>query len=162
MFLEPKIQNQEYTYRWWSGNEVKGVISLQNIDRENAFSDSDVRLLETLANSMSVALENARLFDETQRLLKESEQRATELSIINEIQQGLAAELDFQAIVDLVGDKLSNVFKLPDVGIYWYDENISLAPLSLCYRTWQAPRHSHHDRPNPVEFLRPWSRPASR
>ena len=48
-------------------NQVRGVISLQNVDRENAFSDSDVRLLTTLANSMSVALENARLFEETQR-----------------------------------------------------------------------------------------------
>ena len=53
-----------------------GVISLQHVDRDNAFSDTDVRLLETVANSMSVALENARLFDETQRLLKETEQRA--------------------------------------------------------------------------------------
>ena len=69
-------------------------------------ADSDVRLLETLANSMSVALENARLFDETQRLLNETKQRNSELAVINSIQQGLAAELDFQAIVDLVGDKL--------------------------------------------------------
>jgi GAF domain-containing protein len=52
------------------GERVTGYMSLQNIDKENAFSDSDVRLLETLANSMGVALENARLFDETTRLLK--------------------------------------------------------------------------------------------
>ena len=37
------------------------------MDRENAYSDSDVRLLETLASSMSVALQNARLFDEVQK-----------------------------------------------------------------------------------------------
>ena len=59
---------------------------------------------------MGVALENARLFDETQRLLKETEQRAAELAVINSIQEGMAAELDFQAIVDLVGDKLREVF----------------------------------------------------
>ena len=39
-------------------------------------ANRDVRFLQTLANSMSVALENARFFDETQRLLKETEQRA--------------------------------------------------------------------------------------
>ena len=33
------------------GKEVRGVISLQNIDREHAFSDSDLRLLTTLANT---------------------------------------------------------------------------------------------------------------
>ncbi len=90
---------------------VKGAVSLQNVDRENAFSDSDVRLLQTLANSMSVALENARLFDETQRLLKETEQRAAELAIINSVQQGLASKLNMQAIYDLVGEKVRDIFK---------------------------------------------------
>jgi GAF domain-containing protein/CheY-like chemotaxis protein/tetratricopeptide (TPR) repeat protein len=104
------------------GDVVKGMISLQNIDRENAFNESDVRLLTTLANSMSVALENARLFNETQRLLKETEERNAELAVINSIQQGLAAELDFQSIVDLVGDKLREVFNTPDLYINWIDE----------------------------------------
>ena len=31
-----------------TGNEVKGMISLQNLDKEHAFSDSDVGLLTTL------------------------------------------------------------------------------------------------------------------
>ena len=53
-----------------TGKEIKGYISLQNIDREHAFTQSDIRLLETLINSMSVALENARLFDETKILLR--------------------------------------------------------------------------------------------
>ena len=70
------------------GDKVKSYVSLQNIDEEHAFSDADVRLLETLANSMSVALENARLFDETNRLLKETEHRTAELSVINSVQEG--------------------------------------------------------------------------
>jgi GAF domain-containing protein len=108
------------------GPEVKGFFSLQDSKREHAFSESDVRLLETLANSTSVALENARLFDETQRLFKAEQERVAELQIINSIQQGLAAELDFQAIVDLVGDKLREVFKTKDFGIRWYDEKVNL------------------------------------
>ena len=38
------------------GDEVLGVISLQNLDREHAFDDRDVSLLTTLAASLSVAL----------------------------------------------------------------------------------------------------------
>src|SRR5437879_8986474 len=72
-----------------AGEQARGIISLSDMEREHAFSDSDVRLLQTLANSMSVALENARLFDETQRLFKQSEQRAAELAIINSVQEGL-------------------------------------------------------------------------
>jgi signal transduction histidine kinase/uncharacterized protein YigA (DUF484 family) len=103
------------------GEEARGIINLFNVDREHAFSDSDVRLLQTLANSMSVALENARLFDETQRLFKESEQRAAELAIINSVQQALAAELDIQAIYDAVGDKIREIFPEADVNMRIYD-----------------------------------------
>ena len=56
------------------------------------------------------------------RLFKAEQERVGELQIINSIQQGLAAELDFQAIVDLVGDKLREVFGYPDLGITWLDE----------------------------------------
>ena len=59
------------------GDVVRGSVSLQNVDKENAFSESDIRLLTTLTNSMSVALENARLFDETTHLLAEAKQRAS-------------------------------------------------------------------------------------
>ncbi|HZI82705.1 MAG TPA: GAF domain-containing protein, partial [Casimicrobiaceae bacterium] len=104
-----------------AGDQARGIIRLMNMEHEHAFSDSDVRLLRTLANSMSVALENARLFDETQRLLKETEQRAAELTVINSIQQGMAAKLDFQAIIDLVGDKMREVLKTGDIGIRWHD-----------------------------------------
>lgn len=97
-----------------AGNEVTGVISLQNVDEENAFSESDLRLLSTLAGSMSVALENARLFDET-------EQRNAELAVITSVQQGLAAEMDLQGIYELVGDRIRTQFNSQVTGIYSFD-----------------------------------------
>src|SRR5207245_899450 len=48
-----------------TGGKGTGVLSLQNVDREHAFSDSDQQLLTTLAGSLAVALENARLVHET-------------------------------------------------------------------------------------------------
>lgn len=52
------------------GKEVRGIVSLQNLDKGYAFSKSDIDLLMALSNSMSQSLENARLFSETERLLK--------------------------------------------------------------------------------------------
>ncbi|MBK5272744.1 MAG: GAF domain-containing protein, partial [Bacteroidia bacterium] len=104
-----------------TGNVIRGYVSLQNVDIDNAFSESDIRLLETLSNSMSVALENARLFDETNRLLKETEQRTAELGIINSVQEGLASKLDIQAVYDLVGDKIRDVFDTQGISISYYD-----------------------------------------
>jgi GAF domain-containing protein/DNA-binding response OmpR family regulator len=92
------------------GGKATGVISLQNLDREHAFSDADVRLLTTLAGSLSVALENARLFEETR-------QRNAELALINDVQGGLAQNLDMQAMYDLVGDRLRDIFDAQVVNI---------------------------------------------
>ncbi|HCR70544.1 MAG TPA: hypothetical protein DIW23_03790, partial [Anaerolineae bacterium] len=109
-----------------SSDRVLGTIHLENYESENAYGESEIRLLTTIAASLGTALENARLFDETQRLFKAEQERVAELQIINSIQQGLAAELDFQAIVDLVGDKLREVFNTPDLYINWYDEKANL------------------------------------
>lgn len=140
-FGNPTIVGEDAKSGIWMpmivSNEVTGIISLQNMDQENAFSESDVRLLQTLANSMSVALENARLFDETQRLLKETEQRAAELALINSVQQGLASKLDIQAIIDLVGNKIRDVFDSQTTYIALYDKQT---------QTYQIPYYLHRSQ----------------
>jgi GAF domain-containing protein/CheY-like chemotaxis protein len=107
------------------GDKATGVIAI-NDPRKSVFVEQDAQLLSTLAASLGVSLENARLFNETQRLLEETRQRNSELAIINSIQQGLAAELDFQSIVDLVGDKLREVFEAPNLSIGWFDQEKDL------------------------------------
>jgi len=120
--MEGTDQSLSYVNVQIIGNDrVLGRVQLENHEREHAFGEAEVRLLETVASSMGVALENARLFDETQRLLKETEQRNAELAVINSIQQGMAGSLDFQGIIDLVGDKLREVLKTQDIGIRWID-----------------------------------------
>jgi PAS domain S-box-containing protein len=102
-----------------AGGKATGVISLQNVDREHAFSESDQQLLETLAGSLSVALENARLVHETR-------QRNAELALINGVQEAIAGELDTQAIYDAVGDKIQEVFDAQAVMITTLDEATGL------------------------------------
>ncbi|MGD2147752.1 MAG: GAF domain-containing protein [Anaerolineae bacterium] len=109
-----------------AGGEVTGYVSLQNIDREHAFDDADQRLLSTLTASLSVALENARLFEETNHLLEETRQRTAELEIVNSVQEGLAQQLDFQAIVDLVGNTLRDVFGEVNTFIGLYDSDTDI------------------------------------
>ena len=124
----------------YSGDQTVGAISLENYEKPYAFSDSDVRLLETVAGSLSVALQNAKLFDEIQ------EQNA-ELAVINSIQKGLAESIDFQGIVDMVGDKLREIFNLGDVGITWHDQKTDLVHYLYTYekgeRSFHEPRPPH-------------------
>ena len=96
------------------GNRGTGVISLHNLDREHAFSEADVRLLTTLAGSLSVGLENARLFEETG-------QRAAELAIINTVGQALAEQLELDALIEHLGDQLREVFSADLVYVALHD-----------------------------------------
>ncbi len=52
-----------------AGDELIGVLAVESETKPYAFDESDARLLSTLGASTGVALRNARLFDETNRLL---------------------------------------------------------------------------------------------
>ena len=91
-------------------------------DQPDAYSEADERLVSTVASSMGVALANARLFDETKRLLAETDQRAAELALVNEIGSALAKQLDFDAIIELVGERVRSIFDARSIFIAIYDE----------------------------------------
>ncbi len=67
------------------GRAIRGEIVLENSREEHAFSESDVRVLETLAHSVSVALETARLREQEKKYLGALER---EFEIGRQIQAG--------------------------------------------------------------------------
>src|SRR5260221_2009630 len=99
--------------------KVLGVVAIASY-KQNAFSENDLRLLETLSSNMGVAIENARLFEAEQ-------ERVAELAIINSVQEGLASKLDVQAIYDLVGDKIRDIFdaQVEQIAVYDYAKKIT-------------------------------------
>ncbi len=119
-----------------SGDVATGIIVIGK-QAEHAFSDSDVSLITTVAASLSVALQNAQSF-EAER------QRNAELAVINSIQQGMAGSLDFQGIIDMVGDKLREVLQTEDIGISWYDQETRLAQPSTSTSTAERLFHRPH------------------
>ena len=54
------------------------------------------------------------------RAIEETRQRNAELALINSVQEALAGELELQAIYDVVGDKIQEVFdaQVVDIGVY--------------------------------------------
>ena len=52
------------------GKNVIGVLDVQS-EQSNAFSNEDIEVLSTLANQVAVAIENARLFQQSQDALNE-------------------------------------------------------------------------------------------
>jgi signal transduction histidine kinase/FixJ family two-component response regulator len=108
------------------GDEARGIIALENIDRENAFSESDLRLLGTLASSLSVALENARLYHEVQR-------RAREMTALAEIGQDIATADDLDAVLESIATRAKELLQVRDIALFLWqaDEQAFRAKVAL-------------------------------
>lgn len=121
VWMQGSLTRSELTVPILVKGRVVGVLDVQS-QHINDFETTDVELMQAIASQTGIAIENARLFAETQRLLKETEQRAGELTIINSVQQGLASKLDIQSIYELVGDTFHDFFNAQVVVISTYDQ----------------------------------------
>jgi transcriptional regulator with GAF, ATPase, and Fis domain len=84
-------------------------------------------------------------------------QREAELAIINSVQEGLASKLDIQAIYNLVGDKIREIFDAQSVMINYADYDTQL--LHLMYviedgKRYSPPRPLRADTPVAAALLR--------
>jgi signal transduction histidine kinase/DNA-binding response OmpR family regulator len=101
------------------GDEILGVISLQNLDRERAFDERDVSLLTTIAASLAVAVRTGRLIDETRR-------RVGELATINSVGQALTEQLEVEPLLAIVGEKTRDAFEADITFVALLDEEAGL------------------------------------
>jgi GAF domain-containing protein/DNA-binding response OmpR family regulator/sensor histidine kinase YesM len=88
------------------GERVVGMISVQHLENRFAYDQNDVNLLQAIANSAGIALENARLYQLTDVRLS---QRVEELTALSAVTQELNATLDQNNIFSLVLDEATRL-----------------------------------------------------
>ena len=86
-----------------AGKQVKGVMAVWRTGGQ-PFSNTELEFLVGLSLQATVAIENARLFAESQK-------RAMELATVNTVSQELAGKLELASLLDLVGEQVRTVFK---------------------------------------------------
>ncbi len=86
--------------------EALGVLSFFTKE-EHLFSDDEVRLLSMLAGQLAMSIHNAQLSEQSKKqmtentkLLRESEQRARELSTLNTFINAVSGSLDLEQILE--------------------------------------------------------------
>jgi GAF domain-containing protein/CheY-like chemotaxis protein/anti-sigma regulatory factor (Ser/Thr protein kinase) len=104
--LEPSLAT--LTVPIFVGDQLTGGITLDSHDPNRRFGDADVRLLQTVAGSVGLALDNARLFNETKEALEQQTATAAILTVISESPSDIQPV--FRAIVD-------TAFRLFDVSM---------------------------------------------
>jgi len=93
-----------------------GIIEVGYLREKRAqILPEEVRVLQALANSMSVALENTRLFDQ-------SRNRAAELAALNEVAQRLSTRLNVNQVLDETYQGIRRLMAAENFYIGLYDE----------------------------------------
>ena len=96
-----------------------GVLAVQTYTPDKRYTQADVDLMAIVGGHVGAAL--ARV-----RALEEARQRTAELTLVNEIGRGLAQELEFDAIVELVGERVRDQFGATSMFIALYDAETTM------------------------------------
>ncbi len=103
-------------------NKIIGMLYAGSL-KPNAFSETDQTILSIAADQLAIALENARLFDETRCRSAELEQRNQELEAIHRIGKALASTLDIQEVYQIIFREIvQNLLDSPHFAIARLDE----------------------------------------
>ncbi len=103
------------------GARVIGALNVQS-EIVNGFKPEDTSVLHTLADQITVAVDNARSYEIAQQAIEESRQRVQELSVLFNTSQSLAsASLESQEIANIVARRFLEVFKLPKCSVALID-----------------------------------------
>ena len=118
-----------------AGDRAIGVIAI-GTTASNAYTQDDERLLSTLATNMGVALDNARLFEETKRLLAEQTLASAEIrrqkqyfEALVEISPAAVVTMDRREVVSGWNPAATRLFGyLPDEAIGRHIDDLLFAP----------------------------------
>jgi signal transduction histidine kinase/uncharacterized protein YigA (DUF484 family) len=97
------------------GVKTIGVLDLQSVQLE-AFDRYHVAALETLADQLAIAIENARLYDAINQHVKE-------LKSLNEIGQAITSTLNLQKTLTLVTDHTTRLMNVAAASVALRDDN---------------------------------------
>ncbi len=97
------------------GSKVVGVLDLRS-DEIDVFSRQDVTTMGLLADQLSIAIENARLYGEIR-------QRVEELTTLNKISQAVTSTLDLQETLTLITDHTTRLLGVAATSVVLYNES---------------------------------------
>jgi PAS domain S-box-containing protein len=84
------------------GDVATGVMAVQDYQRPYAYDEGHLRILTTIAAQSAVAIENARLFEETQRRLREQ-------GLLYEAGRAISTSLEYNAVLETAADQLLRI-----------------------------------------------------
>ncbi len=133
-----------------SKGEAVGVIALEKTE-PSYYSLEDVQIATTLAGQATVALENARLYEESLRRTHDLDERSRRLDQLNRISTELSRSLDPDQILQFTSGELRQTLRSDCVSVVLFDED------GAAYSAYRSPRPGGNSAPcaSPDAALRP-------
>ena len=101
------------------GGVTFGVLASAHQEPGKSFDDHDERLLSATADYAAIAIQNARLYRDTDLALRE---RVRELGALNELSRTVSASLDMNKVYKVLVEQVKRHMPVEDVHIYLRDE----------------------------------------
>jgi GAF domain-containing protein len=111
--------------------EVIGVLDLQETNEARLWTDEEVTMVTAVTDQLSLALENARLFEEARI-------RAEELAALNEMGQALTTRLDVGGVLDEAYRGASRLLDTTNFHVALYDPESDSVSFPMAIEDGQA------------------------
>lgn len=108
-------------------NRVIGILDAQS-DRRDAFDQDDVSALQILGNQVGIAIENARLFQETKR-------RYETMIALHQTSLDIIARLDTKQLLEAVLRRGAQLLRAESGGLVLYDHERAFMYAAVSYNT---------------------------
>ncbi|MGQ9832491.1 MAG: GAF domain-containing protein [Candidatus Villigracilaceae bacterium] len=108
-----------------SKNEVIGVLALEKREA-NFYSADHIQAGMTFSSQAAVALENARLYEDSLKRAAELDQRSRRLALLNRFSSELSGLLDARAITDMTAKELLGALNASQVMVVNFERNQAL------------------------------------
>ena len=118
------------TLAFQAGQNSWATLQVMDEAEQRHWSQDEQLLVKQVTDQLSLALENARLFQETQR-------RAEELTVLNELGNELSTKLDPKGIAEVIYKYTSRLMSTKNFFIALYDEKNDEKSYPLAYEEGQ-------------------------
>ncbi len=114
------------------GQTVIGALTVQSTQAA-AFTHDDIMSLQTVADQLAIAIQNARMHEQNQTLLAQIERRARLLSAAAQVGQGVTALLDMDELLRKTVDIICEAYQFYFSCVYLLDESREWLVLSAAH-----------------------------
>jgi two-component sensor histidine kinase/putative methionine-R-sulfoxide reductase with GAF domain len=124
----------------FTNEQLVGVISLRTFE-ERDFSDTEIKFLETVAGEIAIAIENARLYEQTDARLR---QKVAELTTLQGVSAHMTSTLNLSEVLALIAHQAAHLVHADAAAIYALNPEAAVLE-QVAHYNLRDPHHSIYE-----------------